>query len=885
MPEIKKVVIVDSSEADSNQTFDEKIALYSPDGNPFEFPSVEIPDEETGIIWHSPSTVIEWKTLVADAIANNRSLHIAAGNHQMPFVGQTSGTNELGRQITINGNLEIIGQGKELTTISPTQDADETRCDFIMFMVAPGGNLLISDLSIQAPSITDQRNQEETLDFHTTIINCKDYGANDTTIKLDRVRILGDETHWFDIGFTSGAGAGLARQRFLVDDCEFGYSSLTISMYGPNDNNREIVLSNSSIGPSGGPGGDYEGFSGHTIYVHPNIVVRADNCHFLEGQRYTLHYFSSGGRTPTNIPSVFTACVFEYSPDFLTVDDGGDSGNRINFTSCTFNTGSHHALGTIKYTDCAFFAGVIYGGPILSGISHPVRIYGCRFWPTIAAGSGIGSGEDIKVYNSEFTNFAYVQPQQETVEVWEFHACSFHGTRFYLSNTAEGSSVALYNCLVDTSTNTYGKNLFQVFVADAVVKLENTTIDTGGSESILDGAGGTTATLSGWGNTIIPDGTVIDGPGGIETNAESFGTVGINPNTPVRNTDLIPKLYVDSSIATATALPTVRTSTDEITDLINADAGNILAVDYSGDAFVKIPTGLTVSTEKPIIIRQVGSGTVTVISDTETIYCLDDNNGLTGQWTDAKLTRLNSTDWILTGLLIEGQPAPTFDPFSVAWNFATWASDPDWSNPGDGSPVASARNGGSVGGVLTASGGARPTFRNSVASLNNQAAFEFNGTSNILSQSGITTTPTTTLVWIGQWKASGGGNLDRLIDINSPNLSALCMYFGSYWTMYSGGSSYDNAANTSAAAVRALFKSGTNNSKLKVMNRTEISATLQDATGGTAFILGGDPTLSSSNFANVYTAFAGGFDGDINTDPNWTLFKSWALSFYNVVIG
>lgn len=840
--------------------------------------------EAGSIVWHSPSTVVQWKELVADAIANNQPLYIESGNHPMPFIGQTSGTNELDRQITVDGNLEIIGQGKEVTTISPTQDADVTRCDFIMFLVAPGGNLKISDLSIQAPLITDQRNQEDFLNFNTAIINCKDYGANDTTIRLDRVRILGDDTHWFDIGFTSGGGDGLARQRFIVDDCDFGYSSLTISMYAPNGNDREIVLSNSSIGPSGGPGGDFEGFSGHTIYVHPNIVIRADNCHFLEGQRYTLHYFSSGGRTPTNTPSVFTACVFEYSPDFLTVDDGGDSGNRINFTSCTFYTGSHHAFGTIKYTDCTFFAGVIYGGPIPSGIAHPVRIYGCRFWPTIEAGSGIGSGADVKVYNSEFTNFAFLQPQQEFVEIWEFHACSFHGSQFYLMNVAEGSLVALYDCLVDTSTNTYGKNLFQVFVADAAVKLEGTTIDTGGSECILDGSDGTSAVLYGWGNTIIPDGTLIDGANGIASNSEGFGTVGVNPTDPTRDTDLTSKSYVDTSVGTATALPTVRTSTDKITDLINADAGNVLAVDYSGDAFVKVPSGLTIPTERTTLIRQVGTGTVTVVSDTETIRCLDDNNGLPGQWSDVQLVRLNSTDWILKGNLIEGQPAPLFDPFSIEWSSATWASDPDWTDPGDGNPVTSIRNGGALGGALTASGGGSPTFRSSVTSLNNRPALDFNGSSNILRQSGLSTTSVTSLVWIGQWKSVGGSNLARVIDLNTPSLSSLALAFGSYWDQYSGASNYATSATTSAASAIVLFTSATNGSKIWISGAGPWSATLTDASSATEFILGGDPTLSSGNFASVYTAFAGVFDGDVTDDPNWSTFVSWALSYYGVTV-
>lgn len=836
------------------------------------------------VVWHSPSTLNEWKQLVADSIAQGCPLYVDSGNHPMPFIGQSSGSTSSDRQILVDGSLEIVGKGKELTTISPTQDGDTVRVDFNMFQLAPGSNLKLRDLSIQAPELTPMRSSNGgPPEFRTTIINCVDYGTHDTLVELRRVRVLGDDSHWFDVGFTSGGGSGLARQRFVVDDCEFGYSSLTISMFGPDGNNREVLLTNSSIGPSGGPGNGFEGFSGHTLYVHPGIVVRADNCHFLKGQRYILHYFSTGGRTPTKIPSVFTACVFEYSPDFLTCDDGGSDGNILSFVSSRFNTGSHHAFGSVEYTSCTFTCGVVYGGPLPGGSPRPVRLYGCKFIPTVPGSAGIGSGQNVKAYDCEFVNAYLEQQNAGGAGSWEFHESAFSRTQMFMSNGVAGSSVSLFGCSIDTSANTFGKNFFQVSAAGAVARVECTTLNTGVPASLADGATGSIA-LTGWGNKLNPSTTKVIGSSGITADVSGFGTISNDATTPVRSTDLAPKSYLDAKIAEVLALPSVRVSANRITDVSNADAGNILEIDYAGDAYVKIPPGLTVPVERSVRIRQIGTGTVTVLSDTCVVESLSGYNGLSGRWAEVLLTRKSQNDWLLTGNLIAGKPAPVFDPFSVAWGSAVWASDPMWTNPGDGNLVSAIRNGGASSGTLTATGAARPTFRSSVPSLNNRSAIDFNGHGNVLRQNVSTVSPVTSLVWIGQWKGSGGGNLDRVIDLNSPSLSSISLAFGSYWDQYSGVSNYGPGATTSGSSVRALFASGAGASKMWVAGAGPWSATLANVSGSASFILGGDAALSAGNFANVYTAFAGLYSGDVTTDSNWNLFVSWVLSYYGLVL-
>lgn len=75
-----------------------------------------------------------------------------------------------------------------------------------------------------------------------------------------------------------------------------------------------------------------------------------------------------------------------------------------------------------------------------------------------------------------------------------------------------------------------------------------------------------------------------------------------------------------------------------------------------------------------------------------------------------------------------GVPAPEFDPLSIDWDLAYWADDPDWTNPGDGNPVSSWRDAGTLAEDATqATSVSQPTFRSSVAAFNDRATVEFDG--------------------------------------------------------------------------------------------------------------------------------------------------------------
>lgn len=77
-------------------------------------------------------------------------------------------------------------------------------------------------------------------------------------------------------------------------------------------------------------------------------------------------------------------------------------------------------------------------------------------------------------------------------------------------------------------------------------------------------------------------------------------------------------------------------------------------------------------------------------------------------------------------LRLGGVTSSDFDPLSIAWHSAYWASDPSWSNPGNGNNVTSWRDGSGNGRNVTTGSGTAPVYRSSVASFNNRPAVQFN---------------------------------------------------------------------------------------------------------------------------------------------------------------
>lgn len=74
-----------------------------------------------------------------------------------------------------------------------------------------------------------------------------------------------------------------------------------------------------------------------------------------------------------------------------------------------------------------------------------------------------------------------------------------------------------------------------------------------------------------------------------------------------------------------------------------------------------------------------------------------------------------------------------FDPLSIAWDWAAWAQDPNWTPPGDGVAVSSWNDASSGTRHATqATGTKQPIYRASESGMNNKPTVDFDGTDDFL---------------------------------------------------------------------------------------------------------------------------------------------------------
>jgi len=185
-------------------------------------------------------------------------------------------------------------------------------------------------------------------------------------------------------------------------------------------------------------------------------------------------------------------------------------------------------------------------------------------------------------------------------------------------------------------------------------------------------------------------------------------------------------------------------------------------------------------------------------------------------------------------------------------------------------------------------GAAQPTYRGSVAALNNRPAVDFDGTDDRLEiTAGVSLAQPFSVVWIGvvdSFSTHGG-----VLGFNSASASRRI------FVASSGGNKFGlNATNNSFSTATYL----TNNA---YMVRTYVSgASSALSVNGTADALSTDPgslaidqlilgvgrlaPSTYTNFLDGQTAFLGIFPGDITASPRWPDFKAWCRIHYNIVI-
>jgi len=229
------------------------------------------------------------------------------------------------------------------------------------------------------------------------------------------------------------------------------------------------------------------------------------------------------------------------------------------------------------------------------------------------------------------------------------------------------------------------------------------------------------------------------------------------------------------------------------------------------------------------------------------------------------------------------QAAPVFDPFSLGWEAAHWASDPMWSNPGDGNAVSSWRDGAGHGHTLTQSTPEyQPLYRNAVASLGGKPGVDFDGTNDYLKSDAFSFAQPMSIVMIVSGWVAGGGNRYLFgsgpppsVFMRGESSSALNVFagtiLGASLSLDSGGHVYRGFFNgaSSVAAKDAATVSGEAG---------------PDGIPSAGFAIGAYAQTGIAGWADINVAFVGVSAGDITANPNWAAFKTWVTSFYGITV-
>lgn len=229
-----------------------------------------------------------------------------------------------------------------------------------------------------------------------------------------------------------------------------------------------------------------------------------------------------------------------------------------------------------------------------------------------------------------------------------------------------------------------------------------------------------------------------------------------------------------------------------------------------------------------------------------------------------------------------------FNPLTaIAWEAAGWASDPAWTNPGNGNAVSSWRNGGSragAGDFAQATGNRQPLFRSSVAGLNGQPALDFDGVNDYIQTANFSSALTTAATMVVIGKRNGATNIanGRLADTSEAatytTLIANQISTGRIGAYASGYFSGTGPTQDTAAHLFRLYVNGA--SSVLAVDTTTVSGTL--STSNCAYLgTGGRKSLDDANLDSSI-AFVGLYAGDITANSQWAAFKSWVLSTYGI---
>jgi len=229
------------------------------------------------------------------------------------------------------------------------------------------------------------------------------------------------------------------------------------------------------------------------------------------------------------------------------------------------------------------------------------------------------------------------------------------------------------------------------------------------------------------------------------------------------------------------------------------------------------------------------------------------------------------------------QAAPVFDPFSLGWEAAHWASDPGWTPPAADGAVDSWRDGAGNGHTVTqATSGKQPLYRTSVAKLNGKPGIDFDGVDDYLQTASFAMAqPISAVIVASDYLVSGSyrylwgsGQPPGLWFRSDVTTGILQVFAGS---IIGSPLVFDSDAHL----WRGYYNG---NSGAAAKDGTSVTGDTYTYGIGGGYAIGAIGPGADRGWADVNVAFVGVYAGDVTANPNWAAFKTWVTSFYGITV-
>lgn len=234
---------------------------------------------------------------------------------------------------------------------------------------------------------------------------------------------------------------------------------------------------------------------------------------------------------------------------------------------------------------------------------------------------------------------------------------------------------------------------------------------------------------------------------------------------------------------------------------------------------------------------------------------------------------------------------PTYrapDLLNVApWAFGLWAGDTLWTPPADGAKVSTWRDGTGGGKDVTqATSGNQPTYRASVAALNNKPAVEFTATAqNYLRQATLSVPAPYSIVAIAVHRGSGGSFVIGHSGSNNGYGMGISGFNGQ-WTLASGTGMTGGTPTRNVAHCQLGYTDTAGTAARVDIDGAAVVTGNAGATAVNQAVIGAGMTtgLVGAQWMDGYLAFLGIIAGDAKAASWWADFKSLVLGQYALTI-